>query len=125
MTDKPRILVVDDDLPILVLMRSLLHEFGFEPVVASSGAQALAEARTRTPDLILLDKNMPGMTGDEVVREIRADSSLSDVPVVLLSGEPISESELEGLGANGAVLKPFELAALITAIRSHVGAARI
>jgi two-component system phosphate regulon response regulator PhoB len=122
MSGKPLILVVDDDGPILLLMRNLLREFGFEPAVASSGREAVTSARTRTPDLILLDKNMPGMSGDDVMRELRGDRGLSDVPVLMLSGEPIEPSELAQLGANGAVLKPFDVPALIETIRAHVGA---
>lgn len=125
MTDKPLILAVDDDGPILVLMRSLLQEFGFEPVLANNGEQALERARARTPHLVLLDKNMPGMSGREVVQAMRADSALRDVPVVMLTGEPMSEDELEGMGANGAILKPFDIAALLATIRSHVGVARL
>ena len=64
---RPRILVVDDDGPILLLMRSLLREFGFEPVLASSGEEAIAAARAHPPALMLLDRNMPGMPGDRVV----------------------------------------------------------
>lgn len=125
MTDKPLILAVDDDGPILVLMRSLLQEFGFEPVLANNGAQALERARARTPHLVLLDKNMPGMSGRQVVEAMRADTALRDVPVVMLTGEPMSEEELEGMGANGAILKPFDIAALLATIRSHVGVARL
>ena len=117
---RPIILVVDDDAPILLLMRSLLREFGFEPVAASSGEEAIAEARKRTPDLILLDRNMPGMSGDEVVRAMRSENSLSLVPILILSGEPIDPEEIRRLGATGHVLKPFDVPTLVETIRSHV-----
>jgi two-component system response regulator MtrA len=116
----PVILVVDDDAPILLLMRSLLREFGFEPVAASSGEEAIAEARKRTPDLILLDRNMPGMSGDEVVRAMRSEDSLSAVPILILSGEPIDPDEIRRLGATGHVLKPFDVPTLVETIRNHV-----
>ena len=122
MPERPVILVVDDDAPILLLMRNLLREFGFDPVAAGSGPQALEEARKRTPDLILLDRNMPGMTGDEVLRELRAFDTLSDVPIFILSGEPIEPDEIERLGATGAVLKPFDVPSLVETIRGHVTA---
>ena len=122
MPERPVILVVDDDAPILLLMRNLLREFGFDPVAAGSGAQALEEARKRTPDLILLDRNMPGMTGDETLRELRAFDTLSDVPILILSGEPIEPDEIERLGATGAVLKPFDVPSLVETIRGHVTA---
>ncbi len=120
MSQRPRILVVDDDAPILLLMRNLLREFGFEPIAAGSGPAAIEEARRRTPDLILLDLNMPGMNGDEVLRELRAHDDLSAVPVLILSGEPMEPDEIERLGATGAVLKPFDVPTLVETIRGHV-----
>ena len=122
MSHRPVILVVDDDAPILLLMRNLLREFGFEPVVAASGAQAIEEASRRTPDLILLDRNMPGMTGDEVMEQLRASDGLASVPVLIVSGEPLGPDEIQRLGATGAVLKPFDVPALVETIRGHVSA---
>lgn len=121
MSERPLILVVDDDAPILVLMRSLLREFGFEPLTAASGPQAIEEARRNTPDLILLDRNMPGMSGDEVLREMRAESSLASVPVLMLTGEPMAPAEVQRLGATAAVMKPFDVPALVATIREHLG----
>jgi DNA-binding response OmpR family regulator len=120
MSQKRRILVVDDDAPIVTLMRSLLREFGFEPLTATSGESALSTARAEMPDLILLDKNMPGMSGDEVIRAMRGEPTLETVPILILSGEPIDPHELELLGANGAVQKPFDVLALVEQIRAHV-----
>jgi DNA-binding response OmpR family regulator len=117
-SEKPTILVVDDDLPILTLMRSLLREFGFEAVTASTGEEALDHARKRPPALVLLDKHMPGMRGDEVVRTLRAE--FASLPILILSGDPVSSAELDELGANGAVQKPFDVALLIERIRQHV-----
>ena len=120
MTNNP-ILVVDDDGPILGLMRSLLKEFGFECVTAESGERALVAAQARPPALVLLDKNMPGMLIDEVIRGLRAQDGLAQVPILILSGELLSRSELRELGADGAVQKPFDIPALIDQIRAHLG----
>ena len=119
---RPIILVVDDDAPILLLMRSLLREFGFEPVTARSGEEAIAEAQRQKPDLILLDRNMPGMSGDEVLQELRSDNGLSEVPVLIVSGEPLGPDEVRSLGAAGHVLKPFDVPSLVETIRGHVDA---
>jgi len=121
-SSRPLILVVDDDAPILLLMRSLLSQYGFEPVAAGSGEQALAEARKRTPNLILLDRHMPGMSGDEVLRAMRAEDGLSEIPILILSGEPIAPDEIRRLGATGHVLKPFDVTSLVEQIRGHVSA---
>jgi DNA-binding response OmpR family regulator len=120
MSEKPIILVVDDDQPILGLMRSLLREFGFEAVTAENGNQALSAARARRPALVLVDKNMPGMTGAETIQSLREEPGFERLPILILSGEPVSREELEGLRANGAVLKPFDVAALVEKIRSFV-----
>jgi two-component system phosphate regulon response regulator PhoB len=124
MTSKPIILVVDDDLPILALMRSLLREFGFEAVTAENGEQALAAARQRRPSVVLVDKNMPGMTGDEVIRALRSEPGFEDVPILILSGEPVSQAELAELRADGAVMKPFDVMKLVAQLRSYASAAQ-
>jgi DNA-binding response OmpR family regulator len=120
MSEKPIILVVDDDQPILGLMRSLLREFGFEAVTAENGNQALAAARASRPALILVDKNMPGMTGAETIQRLRDEPGFDRLPILILSGEPVSRTELASLGANGAVLKPFDVTALVEQIRSFL-----
>src|SRR5882762_9836059 len=99
MTSKPIILVVDDDLPILALMRSLLREFGFEAVTAESGRQAISEARARRPSAALIDRNMPDMTGDELIRALRREPGFDGMPILIISGHPVSAAELATLGA--------------------------
>jgi len=122
MSTKPIILVVDDDLPILILMRSLLREYGFEAVTAESGKQALVEARNQRPSVVLVDKNMPGMDGAEVVRALRNEPDFQALPILILSGQPISRSDLAAIGADAAVLKPFDVSELIAQLRSYTPA---
>jgi CheY-like chemotaxis protein len=122
MSPRPLILVVDDDLPILILMKSLLREFGFDSITAGSGQEAIEQARAHNPSLILLDRNMPGMSGDEVLDRLRTNGT-TDVPVLLLSGEPIPPDEVQRLGATAAVLKPFDVPDLVKIIRAHVPSA--
>jgi CheY-like chemotaxis protein len=120
MPERPLILVVDDDAPILLLMRNLLREFGFEPLAAASGPEAIRLASEKTPDLILLDRKMPGMSGDEVLKVLRGHEQLQRVPVLILSGEPMDRGEIDALGATAAVLKPFDVTALVGTIRSYL-----
>jgi DNA-binding response OmpR family regulator len=120
---KPVILVIDDDVPILTLMRNVLREFGFEARVASSGRAAISSGDGQSPDLILLDKNIPGSSVSETIRSLRSDGGLS-APIVILSGEPIEADELRTLGAAGAVMKPFDVMDLVERIRGYVGVAR-
>jgi DNA-binding response OmpR family regulator len=118
MVRKPSILVVDDDEPILILMKNILREFQFDAIVASSGADALHKASAEKPDLVLVDMNMPEMSGAEFISRLRAAESR--VPVLILSGDPVTPDELEQVGADGAIQKPFDLMALIEQIRHHL-----
>lgn len=120
MQSKPVILVVDDDLPILTLMKNILREFGFDARVASTGAAAVEAVAETRPDLILLDMKMPGMSGHEVIEAIRKTGA-AGVPILILSGEPVPPAETASLGVAGAVQKPFDVVALIEQIRVHVG----
>jgi two-component system chemotaxis response regulator CheY len=124
MSPKPIILVVDDDQTILTLMRNVLKEFGFEALVAGTGTAAIEAARQRRPDLVLLDKNMPGMTGSEIIKALRRERDLAHVPVVILSGEPLAPAEIAGMGAAGAIMKPFDVLTLVDQIRAYAGVAR-
>ena len=121
MSSKPVILVVDDDVPILTLMRNILREFGFDPRIASTGAAAIEEAASSSPDLVLLDLKMPGMAGEDVIAGLRR-AGVGDVPILILSGEPVPAQEIARLGVAGAIQKPFDVAALISDIRAQVGA---
>ncbi len=120
MDRKPVILVVDDDAPITILMRSLLKEFGFEPVTAMSGAQAIEAARDQHPDLVLLDKNMPGMECADIIAALRGTDGGERMPVLILSGDPVEPDEIASLRADAAVQKPFDIQALIEQIRGYV-----
>jgi len=119
--DKPLILVVDDDAPIQLLMQNLLREFGFDAALAGSGDDAvrLVEGGLR-PQLVLLDINMPGMTAAESISALRAVEGLDAVPILILSGEKLSPRELDQLGANGGVQKPFDVPELVAEIRRRM-----
>jgi DNA-binding response OmpR family regulator len=120
MDAKPVILVVDDDAPITILMRTLLREFGFEPVTAMSGSEAIEAAREHPPNLILLDKHMPGMACADIVAALRAADGGEKTPILILSGDPCTAAEIAALGANGAVQKPFDVQGLVRQIRDYL-----
>lgn len=124
LSDQPVILVVDDDEPILALMRNLLKEFDFRAVTAHDGVQALAAVQQQRPALVLLDKNMPGMSGGEIIRALRSQPGLDRLPILMLTGERLSRSELRSLGADGAILKPFDIPVLLEEIRRHLPTGR-
>ena len=119
----PKVLVVDDDLPIRILMQNLLREFQFEALVAGSGAEAVEVAKREQPQVILVDLHMPGMSGEETIAALRKEEGLGETPIMILTGEPLSPDELRRLGVRTGIQKPFDLPNLISEIRSAIGAA--
>ena len=103
-----RILVVDDDEMLLALVRVTLDKDGFEVLAATRGEEALAIAAAERLDLVILDILMPGISGWEVLRRLRA---VDDVPVLILSTRDSEIDVARGLdlGADDYVAKPFGL----------------
>jgi len=117
------ILVVDDEPRIVQLARDYLEHAGFEVVTASDGPSGLAAARTRSPDLVVLDLGLPRMDGLDVARALRHDSA---VPIIMLTARADETDKLVGLelGADDYVTKPFspkELVARVRAVLRRVG----
>ncbi len=113
-----RILVIDDDPAIAsVLKRSLAYE-GFAVDTAPSGAEGLALARERYPDLAILDIMMPGLDGIEVLRRLRAADA--QIPILLLTARDAPTDQVHGLaqGADDYVVKPFTFEILLARVRA-------
>jgi two-component system KDP operon response regulator KdpE len=112
-----RILVVDDDPQILRALRINLRARGYDVDVAADGASALHSAATHPPDLIVLDLGLPDMDGAEVIRGLRARST---VPVIVLSGRAEGTDKVAALdaGADDYVTKPFGVDELLARIRA-------
>jgi CheY-like chemotaxis protein len=114
-----RVLVVDDDEGIRDSLTELLEDEGHQVMSAENGADALTKlaAMTPAPDLILLDLMMPVKDGFAFRSEQRADERFSAIPVVAMSAMPRREGRWEALGAREYLQKPFQLDALIQALR--------
>ncbi len=110
----PRILVVDDDQNIVLLASHIVSGMGMIPLVAFDGPQALDRVQRFHPDLILLDINMPGMDGFEVIQALKADASTSLIPVIVFSARKSDEDKVRALklGADDYVTKPFSITEL-------------
>jgi two-component system cell cycle response regulator len=116
-----RVLVVDDDPGIRFYLRDLLERMGsMEVAEAVDGQSGLQAVRDFHPDLVLLDLMMPGMTGIEVCRRLRADESLRDVPVIVLSAASDNEQMLAAIdaGAEDFLPKPIASAELRAKVRT-------
>jgi len=105
-----KVLVVDDSPDALALAKARLGKEGLDLVYANGGKAGLEMARSERPDLILLDIDMPDMSGFDVCLALKADSELSMIPVIFLSGSGGSEDKVAGLdlGAVDFVTKPFD-----------------
>ena len=119
MTTCRRILVVDDDADIQVLTRTVLASAKYDVSTASNGRQAIEAIRASTFDLVLLDVNMPEMTGWETLRLLRADPVLADLPVVMFSvkGEIRDKVHAMQEGAIDYITKPFVVDELLARVK--------
>jgi CheY-like chemotaxis protein len=122
MSDRFQILVVDDTPTNLQMLSQVLGAEGYRVRLAAHGEAALVSVAASAPDLILLDVHMPGITGLEVCRRLKADPATRDVPIIFLSAAGEAEDIVEGFEAGGAdyVTKPFRGAELLARVRAHL-----
>ncbi|MDP9222552.1 MAG: response regulator transcription factor [Actinomycetota bacterium] len=114
-----RILIVDDETALRHLLRAYLAKEGFEVVEAANGHEALSIVRTGGVDLAVIDVMLPELDGFEVVRRIRARSSL---PIILLTARGEETNRVVGLelGADDYVVKPFSAPEVVARVRAHL-----
>lgn len=111
------VLIVDDDRKIIDMLRRTLAYEGYHVITATDGHQALLQAQTQRPDVVILDWLMPGLDGIEVARRLReADGT----PILMLTARDAVEDRVEGLdsGADDYLVKPFAPAELLARIRA-------
>ncbi len=113
------ILIVDDEEDVLELVRYNLDKNGYKVITATSGEQAIAEARGKTPDLIILDLMLPGIDGLEVCRKLKSDIKTERIPIIMLTAKGEETDIVTGLelGADDYVTKPFSPKVLIARLR--------
>ena len=121
MTSALRVLVVEDEPDIAALIAYQLTREGFRVETAGSGPEALDAVGREVPDLVVLDRMLPGLSGDEVLVRLKSEPATMNVPVLLLTAKREQEDRIEGLelGADDYLTKPFsfqELIARLTAI---------
>lgn len=112
-----RILVVDDTEEVRVVVEELLICYGHEVRSASSGKEALALLESYAPDIVITNRRMPEMSGEELIRHIK--ESKPHLPIVLMTGDDLSPTErrvITGAGASAIVIKPFSIEELAKAV---------
>jgi two-component system chemotaxis response regulator CheY len=121
MTNIPtkKILIVDDDLAMRRLLEVCMRTLPADQISVGDGMSALEVMRRETIDLVVSDFSMPGISGIELVRSIRADEALREIPVMLLSsmGDPALPSQADEAGVQAYFMKPFSPAQVIATAR--------
>lgn len=117
------VLVVDDDEDIRVLFSAILRRAGYRPRLASSGRQALEQADEQVPDLVISDVSMPGLSGLEMCRALKAEPRTAATAVLLVSALSGAQDRAAGLqaGADDYLTKPIRPAVLLEHVESLLG----
>lgn len=120
---RPRVLVVDDDLPTRLMLKKLLKKLDLEISEASNGKEGLDLLATKMPHLIITDINMPEMDGFEMLVNIRSNLSMKEIPIIVLTAgaEEKTREEVFRNGANDFVNKPVDTHDFIARVRRFVG----
>lgn len=115
-----KILLIEDDIKLAQFIEMELSCEGYEVSMAHNGLDGLTQARTSPPDIIILDWMMPGATGVEICRRLRATGS--KVPIILVTAKDEISDRVAGLdaGADDYIIKPFSIEELLARIRSHL-----
>jgi DNA-binding response OmpR family regulator/DNA-binding CsgD family transcriptional regulator len=121
------VLVVDDTPETLSLLTDTLDQAGFTVLIATDGEAALDLLHQITPDLVLMDALMPGISGFETCKRLKRDKLMAHLPVIFMTGLSETEHVLAGLASGGVdyVTKPIVLDELLARIRVHLGNARL
>ncbi|MHB1294402.1 MAG: response regulator transcription factor [Anaerolineae bacterium] len=116
------VLVVDDDEAVAEMIERSLHRGGIDVMVAHRGADALQMARQKQPTLVVLDIMMPGMSGIEVCRHMRANPEMRQMPILFLTAKGEITDKIEGFeaGADDYITKPFDLRELELRVKALI-----
>jgi two-component system, OmpR family, phosphate regulon response regulator PhoB len=122
-TERPVILVAEDSHTVQAMVSSRLERSGYDVLATDNGSDALRLAQERRPALVILDVEMPGMTGVEVTRMLRAENGTRDIPIILLTafGEETDVAAGYAAGANDYITKPFSPQELQSRVLSLLG----
>lgn len=110
-----KILVVDDFSTMRRIVKNILRQLGYNNVIeADDGTTALAKLKAEPVDFVVTDWNMPKMTGLELLKEIRADDQMKDIPVLMVTAEALQENIVAAIkaGVNNYIVKPFDAATM-------------
>ncbi|WP_304525863.1 response regulator transcription factor [Halomonas sp. I5-271120] len=115
-----KVLVVDDEPNIVLSLEFLMQQAGFEVVTAEDGESALTRVAEAPPDLVLLDISLPGISGFDVLEQLRANPTLTRLPIIMLTahGREVEREKGLALGADDYITKPFSTQALVDKVKT-------
>lgn len=115
-----KVLVVDDEPNIVLSLEFLMEQAGFEVVTAEDGEQALEQVRAASPDLLLLDISLPGMSGFDVLERLRSQDATAQLPIIMLTahGRDVEREKGMALGADDYITKPFSTQSLVEKVKA-------
>ena len=115
-----KILIIDDEIHIVELLRFNLENNGYKVDYSYDGFDGYLKTKEFQPDLILLDWMLPNISGIDLLKKIRSDESLEQIPVIMLTAKNMEEDKLEGLqdGADDYITKPFSVKEVLARITS-------
>jgi two-component system cell cycle response regulator len=121
---RPAVLIVDDYVDALFAWEIFLRAEGFDVVTASSGPEALDSARRAVPNVIVMDLALPGLSGCEVARALRAESATRHIPLIAATGaaDPMQLDEARAAGFDTILAKPLDPMVLVSKIRELLDA---
>lgn len=119
MQAKKKVLAIDDENDILLIIKSALHGEGYDVVTATNGYDGLALAEDAAPDLIILDIMMPEMDGFEVLKQLKENEKTAQIPIVILTGMSSKEKIREAIdkGIDYYIVKPFDYQDLVSKVK--------
>lgn len=117
-----KVLIVDDVISSVLLLKVLLNNEKFQIVTASNGTEALAQVKKEKPDLVLLDVMMPDISGFDVAKQMKADPEMSDIPIIFLTALNSTADIVKGfqVGGNDFISKPFNKEELIIRVTHQI-----
>lgn len=118
---KKKVLIVDDDRDQLEILTSILERQGYKVFTATSGEEGVKLSKEKSPDIILMDINMPGLRGDMAALRIRGDETTKQIPIIMLTnvGDLQEKMLTSQAGVTDYVTKPFKPEDLLSKIKSY------
>ena len=119
---KPKVLIIDDEIHIVELIKFNLETSGYEVDFAYDGLDGYLKIKENIPHLVLLDWMIPNISGIDILKKIRSDKTLCNIPIIMLTAKNMENDKIEGLelGADDYITKPFSVRELMARIKANL-----